>query len=81
MSGSKARVYGRPGCVQCEHTKKVMDKEGIPYEYIDIDTNEVAHQEVKALATGTALPLVVAKGKQWQGFSPDKIKGLKSEQS
>ncbi len=70
-------VYGKPGCVQCTYTQKALDKEGIPYSYVDITTNEVAHQEVKNLATGTALPVVVAGNNVWQGFSPDKIKGLK----
>lgn len=76
-----AKVYGREHCVQCDHTKKVMDKEGIPYQYMDIDHNEVASQEVKNLAVGTQLPLVVAGGKQWQGFKPDQIRGLKRDRA
>ena len=70
-------VYGKDQCVQCKYTTKMLDKEGIPYKYLDIEKNEVAHQEVKQLAAGIALPLVVAGNNKWQGFSPDKIKGLK----
>ena len=74
-----AKVYGRPECYGCKLTLKVMDTEGIAYNYVDITQSEVAHQEVKNLAVGTQLPLVVAGEQQWQGFSPDKIRGLKSE--
>lgn len=75
--GNEVKVYGRPGCVQCEYTVKALTKNDVPHIYLDINENQVANEEVKNLATGTALPLVVApNGEQWQGFSPDKIKRL-----
>lgn len=77
MSNSKATVYGKPDCKQCEFTTKLMDKEGIPYNYIDISINEAAHQEVKNMGYASA-PVVVAESGRWSGFSPDKIKKLKS---
>lgn len=72
---SKATVYGKPGCVQCTATTKLMDKEGISYQYIDVTLNEMAHQEVKNMGY-QGLPVVVSNDLKWQGFSPDKIKGL-----
>lgn len=73
---TRATVYGKPDCKQCEFTTKLMDKEGIPYQYVDITVNEVAHQEVKSLGY-TSAPVVVADTAHWSGFSPDKIRKLK----
>jgi glutaredoxin-like protein NrdH len=76
----KATVYGKPGCVQCKYTTKMMDTEQIPYVYLDITVNEVANEAAKSYGR-TALPIVVAGEQVWQGFSPDKIKGLNRDNS
>lgn len=73
---AKATVYGKPECKQCEFTTKLMDKEGIPYKYVDITVDEVAYQTVKGLGY-TGAPVVVADSTHWSGFSPDKIRKLK----
>lgn len=79
-----ATVYGRPGCVQCQYTTRLMDKEGIPYSYVDVDQDHAAHAEVKDVQSkhglSMSLPLVVPNSQAaspWAGFSPDKTRGLK----
>ena len=71
-------VYGKPGCVQCQYTTRLLDKEEKPYKYVDITVNEVAYQEVRAMGL-TGLPVVVTNsGQQWTGFSPDRIRGIQT---
>lgn len=79
---SHTTVYGRPGCVQCQYTTRLLDKEGIPYQYVDVDQNPTAATELKAVVEShklsASLPLVTHQGSSpWTGFSPDKIRGIK----
>lgn len=68
-------VYGKPGCVQCEHTNKRLKKEGHEVRYHDITKDEEARKVVEQSGK-LQLPLVVAGDKCWHGMSPDKIKSL-----
>jgi len=74
-----AKVYGKPDCYGCKLTVKVLEKEGIPYKYLDITTNEVAYQEVKNLGYNAAPVVDAGGGQHWTGFSPDRIRGLKRD--
>jgi glutaredoxin-like protein NrdH len=68
-------VYGKPGCVQCQYTTKLLDTEGVPYNYVDITVNEIAHQEVKNLGF-LGVPVVVTDSGSWAGFNPDRIRKI-----
>ena len=68
-------VYGKPGCVQCKYTNKMLEKEGHEVRYHDITADEQARQIVEQSGK-TALPLVVAGDQTWNGMSPDRIKAL-----
>ena len=70
-----ATVYGRPGCVQCRFTVKELERLHVPYNYIDIEANEVANEQVKNMGF-TSLPVVVTNSARWSGFSPDKLRGI-----
>lgn len=54
-------VYGRSSCVNCTNAKAHLDKEGVPYDYVDVDTNLPAFKLVLAIGTKT-LPLIVFEG-------------------
>lgn len=69
------KVYGKPGCVQCKYTTKELDKLQVPYRYVDITTNEVAHQEVKNLGI-TSMPVVVSPSGTWGGLHLDKLRNI-----
>jgi glutaredoxin-like protein NrdH len=71
-------VYTKPYCVQCEATKKELDKKGIHYELIDLTEDEDAYELVQTLGYRQA-PVVVADDKHWSGFRPDKIGALGAE--
>jgi glutaredoxin-like protein NrdH len=72
-------VYGKPGCVQCLYTNRLLQDKGHEVRYHDITTDDVARQVVEGSGY-TQLPFVVAdvndQDKMWHGFSPDKIKSL-----
>lgn len=68
-------VYTKPACVQCEQTKKLLTKNGLEFETIDITQNEVAYNTVINMGF-LAAPVVVTDDDSWSGFQPDKINGL-----
>lgn len=68
-------VYTLPSCVQCDYTKRLMDKLDIAYDVVDLSKDEAAAQLVKSLGYASA-PVVVADGEHWSGFKIDKIKAL-----
>lgn len=71
----KVTVYTKPNCVQCDATKRTMDKLGIKYEAIDATTDEVVY-EMLVEKGFRALPVVNAGDEWWSGFNPEKINGL-----
>lgn len=68
-------VYTLPSCVQCESTKKVLDKNNVEYSVIDLSQDESAYEMVKALGYQAA-PIVIAGDDHWSGFRPDKLGAL-----
>ncbi|MEO9246433.1 glutaredoxin family protein [Citricoccus nitrophenolicus] len=75
-------VYGRTECVQCDRTTKLMDREHIPYTYVNVDHDETAANYVRTAFEKTQLPAVeVHQGdslSQWQGFNPALIMALRA---
>lgn len=68
-------VYTKPSCVQCDATKRMMDKLDIQYSAVDITVNEEALDLI--ISKGfKAAPVVITDDDSWSGFNPDKISGL-----
>jgi glutaredoxin-like protein NrdH len=70
-------VYTLPICVQCDRTKKLLDREGIAYDTVDLTT--VPDVAAKFKDDGfLQAPIVVVgnDGRRWGGFRPDLIKEL-----
>lgn len=70
-------VYTLPACVQCETTKRYLDRAGVSYEVIDISQDADAHQRVMDMGF-TAAPVVSVNDgeKTWSGFRLDKLQYL-----
>lgn len=66
-------VYTLPVCVQCNQTKRVMDRLGI--QYIEVELTAEKADEFKALGF-TAAPIVTTDVKIWSGFRLSKIQSL-----
>lgn len=70
-------VYTKPNCVQCNATKRSLDKIGIEYDTVDITEDDAALQRLIDLGFQAA-PVVVVDGgsESWAGYQPDKISAL-----
>jgi glutaredoxin-like protein NrdH len=68
-------VYTLPACVQCDSTKRVLTRNSIEYQEVDLSVDETAMAYVRGLGY-TAAPIVVAGDTHWSGFRPDKLSEL-----
>ena len=74
------RVYSKPNCVQCETTKRFMDKHQIRYEDVDLTQDPISMDMVTSLGY-TQVPVVYLESKQlgvrhWSGFRHTELDGL-----
>ncbi|MDR3433139.1 MAG: glutaredoxin-like protein NrdH [Rouxiella aceris] len=69
-------IYSKPDCVQCSATYRAMDKQGLPYQVIDLTQNAQALGQVRAMGY-QQVPVIVAGDQHWSGFRPDKISALR----
>ena len=65
-------VYTKNNCVQCDMTKRYMDKNGIQYDIVDITENPEALEMILGLGFSSA-PVVISHVGSWAGFQPDKL--------
>lgn len=71
------RVYSKPaGCHQCILTKKELDKLGVPYEDIDVTSDQEAFRFITEELGYSSVPVVVAGDQHWSGLIPDRLKAL-----
>lgn len=68
-------VYTKPACVQCDATKRALDKVGLDYNVVDITEDADAAEHLKALGFLSA-PVVVTDDDAWTGYRPDSVKAL-----
>lgn len=68
-------VYTKPACVQCEQTKKMLDRNGIKYTTIDITEDQAAYEKIVAMGFKAA-PVVITDSDAWAGFQPAKINAI-----
>lgn len=70
-------VYTKPSCVQCDMTKRWLNKNEIPYNTIDITEDAEALEMILSLGF-LAAPVVISDAGNWAGFQPDKLNLLLS---
>jgi glutaredoxin-like protein NrdH len=68
-------VYTKPNCVQCDATKRTLDKLGIEYNTIDATTDDAVYDMLVEKGF-RAMPVVNAGDEWWSGFNPGKINEL-----
>lgn len=68
-------VYTKPACVQCDMTKRLLDKNGVEYTTIDI-TEDVEAYEMLIELGFKAAPVVFSGDEKWAGFQPEKINAI-----
>ena len=75
---SAVTVYTKPDCVQCDATKRTLNKHGIPFIEINLSDNMEVLDRLKAAGWMRAPIVETANGEMWSGFRPDKIRDLAS---
>jgi len=68
-------VYTLPACVQCDSTKRLLTRNEIPYNEVDLSQDSDAMAMVRELGYSAA-PIVMAGDDHWSGFRPDKLATL-----
>lgn len=68
-------VYSKPDCMQCEQTKKFLERKGVDFSVIDMSADAEALEKVKALGYRQA-PVVVVGDQHWSGFNPAKLSSI-----
>ena len=71
-------VYAKPACVQCDATKRILSKYGLPFVEIDLSLNEDVVDQLKAAGWMRAPVVMTPQGEVWSGFRPDRIRDLAS---
>ena len=76
----RIRVYSKPSCVQCDTTKRFMDKHGIRFESVDLTQDPISMDMVQSLGY-TQVPVVYLESKQlgvrhWSGFRHNELDNL-----
>lgn len=74
---SNITVYTKPSCVQCNATKRALDKAGVEYSLVDISVDDSAREHVMSLGY-TQAPVVETPAAHWSGFRPERLKELAS---
>jgi len=69
-------VYTKDNCVQCDMTKRLMDKIGVEYETINISDNPAELDKLISMGYRAAPVVVASDGTSFAGFQPDKITAL-----
>jgi len=68
-------VYTKDNCVQCEATKRHLDKIDVAYETVNITNNIGALDKLISLGYRSA-PVVVTDEDSWAGYIPEKLDKL-----
>lgn len=72
----KVSIWTKSVCVQCEQTKKLMDKYGIEYVEESLEDNPLMVEGFRQQGLLSAPIVVTDTGLRWSGFRMDKIKAL-----
>ena len=68
-------VYSKPDCVQCDMTKRYLDRHSVSYEVVDVTQDEDALEYVKSLGFAS-VPVVKAGNNVWAGFRVERLEEL-----
>lgn len=75
-------VYTKPDCVQCDQTKRWLNRHNIDYSTVDVTENPTALDYIKNTLGYSSAPVVTAWPEHledpihWAGFQPGKLEQL-----
>lgn len=68
-------VYSLPSCVQCDTTKRFLNKNGIEYTEVNLAEDAQAYEKIKTMGY-TQAPVVEVGDESWSGFRLDFLNKL-----
>jgi len=69
-------VLTTPNCVQCDATKRTLDRKGIPYEVIPVGDTGEGREIANRLGAMSAPVVILENGDWWAGYRPDRISAI-----
>ena len=69
----QVKVYSTPTCPWCIRVKQYLQEKNIPFENLDVSTDEAAVQEMMKKSGQMGVPVVDIEGRIIVGFDKDKI--------
>jgi len=75
----KIRFYGLSTCVWCRKTRRLLEDEGVPFDYVyvdllDDDEREEVMAEIRRWNPSGSFPTLVLKSRCIVGYHPEEIK-------
>jgi glutaredoxin len=55
----RVTLYGRPGCHLCDEAREVLERMGVPFESVNIETDDELHRRYLE-----RIPVVVVDGEE-----------------
>lgn len=71
-------VYSKSHCPQCDATKRRLDRLGIPYRTVDLDSRTDVARGLAAEGYKQT-PVVKTNRGEWSGYRPDLLDGLATD--
>jgi glutaredoxin-like protein NrdH len=71
----EVKVYTLSACVQCDSTKRFLDKHLIEYEEVSLNRSPKARERVQQLGY-TQAPVIEAGDQHWSGFRLERLQGI-----
>ena len=71
-------IYGQPNCQPCRLARKQLDKEGVPYDYVDLSERPDKLQQFKDQGLQST-PIIETPTERFTGLQPDRIQQAAAE--
>lgn len=55
---NKVTMYGAEWCIDCRRSKKVLDRLGVDYDYVDLEADLTGADRAIALSGRTNIPVI-----------------------
>ena len=55
---NKITIYGAEWCADCRRSKKVLDKLGVNYDYVDLEADLSGADRALAISGRTSIPVI-----------------------
>lgn len=72
-------VFTLPECVQCDSTKRMLDRAGVEYSTIDLSQDDESMAKVRSLGYQSAPIVYIDENRHWSGFRMERLKNIIAE--